>query len=65
MIRSLIALGAMYFFYTIPLTAAVGLASSDNLTELFPGLVDLKESYISADLLSALIGALIWAFFFA
>lgn len=64
-IVALLALGNIYFFYTIPLTSAAAYANSENLSSLFPGLRDFKSSVFTADLLSALVGALIWAAFFA
>ena len=64
---SLAALGNIYFFYTIPLTAAAAFANSENLTELFPRLEQIKqgEGMLNAELLSSLLAALIWALFFA
>lgn len=63
--RSMVALGNIYFFYTIPLTAVAALANPDNLTNLFPGLADPNnDRLLNTKLLSALIAALIWDAFF-
>ena len=51
--------------YQIPLTSAAAYANSENLSSLFPGLRAFKDGFLTADLLSALVGALIWALFFA
>jgi len=62
-IVSIVTLAAIYFFYTIPLTAAASYANSENLTSLFPGLLDSET--VTPDLLSSLFGALIWSLFFS
>lgn len=63
--RSLAALGTIYVFWTFPLTSVAAYANSENLTELFPDLEDYKDTYLSAELLSAMIVALIFAAFLA
>jgi hypothetical protein len=63
--RSIVALGNIYFFYTIPLTAVAALANPDNLTTLFPNLADPNsDRVLDTKLLSSLIAALIWDAFF-
>ena len=62
---SLAALGTIYVFWTVPLTSVAAYANSENLTELFPDLEHMKDSYLSAELLSAMIVALLFAGFLA
>lgn len=66
--RALICLGTIYFLYTIPLTAAASFANSQNLNQLFPKLQHIEQgnhTLLTANLLSSLIAALIWALFFS
>lgn len=58
-------LATIYVFWTFPLTFLAGFANSENLNAVFPGLQDLKDTYLTAELLSSLIVALLYAGFLA
>ena len=69
MIRHTLAiglLGAIYFFYTIPLTLAQQLVSPESLSKIFPEIEELQErSLLLSNIFSGLIPALVWTAFFA
>jgi hypothetical protein len=54
----------MYTLYTVPLTLASNLFSSDELENLFPGLAAEEGTQVS-EYLSGVIVACIWSSFFA
>lgn len=63
---ALLLLATIYVFYTVPLTAAAGLASPDNLTEIFPRLGDLVDNNVFFNkILSGIVPALLFTLFFA
>ena len=66
-ISAIALLGAIYFFYTIPLTAASRLVSPQQLDQLFPKLGDTSDlvGFQLANLMSGLATAVIWSSFFA
>lgn len=70
MIRRYIALASLlfiYVFYTIPITLAQTLVSPQKLKETVPALHDWLDStkWLSAELLSGLVSALLYTLFFA
>jgi hypothetical protein len=61
-------LGTMFTLYTVPLTLASQLFSSDQLENIFPGLRDYseeQEGFNPSELISGMITAGIWSSFFA
>eukprot|EP00934_Nitzschia_sp_Nitz4_P000795 Nitzschia sp. Nitz4//scaffold32_size149145//19447//26119//NITZ4_002866-RA/size149145-augustus-gene-0.25-mRNA-1//1//CDS//3329548030//795//frame0 len=68
-IRHTLAMGALvciYFFYTIPLTAAQELVSPESLSKIFPDIERLQQSSdFLANIFSGFIPALVWTSFFA
>jgi hypothetical protein len=60
-------LGAMYTFYTFPITAATALIEPDEFAGLIPAVANVEEQerYQIALLLAGLVSALIWSTFFA
>jgi hypothetical protein len=58
----------IYVFYTVPITTAQKLVEPASLRKTFPRLYDLLEEgdgFVSADLISGLVGALLYTTFFA
>jgi Calcium-dependent channel, 7TM region, putative phosphate len=63
---SLLLLGSIYVFYTIPLTLAVSLIDPSNLDQLFPGYADwVHDHLLFRNIFSGILPALIWTTFFA
>ena len=70
MIRRYIALSSLafiYVFYTIPITLAQSLVSPQKLQETVPAFYDWVNSteWLSADIMSGLVSALLYTLFFA
>lgn len=70
MLRRYIALASLvfiYVFYTIPITAAQSLVAPQTLQKTLPGLQEwLSQSkYLSAEIMSGLVSALLYTSFFA
>jgi len=59
----------IYIFYTVPITTAQKLVEPASLQKTFPGLYNLLEAnengFLSANILSGLVGALLYTTFFA
>eukprot|EP00985_Skeletonema_marinoi_P030547 scaffold32567_cov143-Skeletonema_marinoi.AAC.7 len=59
----------IYIFYTVPITTAQKLVEPASLQKTFPALYDLLENnenaFLSANILSGLVGALLYTTFFA
>jgi len=63
---SLLLLGSIYVFYTIPLTFATSLIDASKLNELIPGYEEwVQKSVIINNIFSGILPALIWTTFFA
>jgi hypothetical protein len=64
---ALVLLGAVFIFYTIPLTAAAKLAKPDDLFSLIPEIDGVSDENLKemTMLLSGLLTAGIWSTFFA
>lgn len=62
-----VSLASIYVFYTIPITAAKQFVDPSSLSNTFPGFYNWLNSskYLSADIVSGLVSALLYTTFFA